>query len=161
MTSEVKKQSMDINKAIRNSARDRYWRFETIVHLGCLALAEALPPHFEDAVRDELPDIAQALGASEKKAFEMDADDLPELIRRKGAYGFLVQVAIPRRTYSDDSETFTSSWSCYAMDWLYGDDLESLLPKIETLVDKIASQDRERSRHEAAPVAAGQLEQGA
>jgi hypothetical protein len=141
-----------INEQITESARENGWRFEGVFHLGAIVQHDSLPPAFRDAINEELVEIAKAVGIPGKKALRMDADEFVEYVVDKNLMGLLVNVATPVREYaeSDDSNSYAFSWGHYGTEWLYGDDLAALLPKIEAWVTERSEEDRRKSARKAA-----------
>ncbi|POZ80214.1 hypothetical protein [Burkholderia contaminans] len=135
----------EINGLITESALQTGWRFEAIFHLGAMSPDESLPTALEDALDEEIPDIAVAVGISRRKSLDLDKDEFFEHVRRKHTFGFLVQVATPVRAYTGDGDSYFCSWGHYRTHWLYGDDLASLMPKIEAWVNDCCADDRKAS----------------
>ncbi|WP_069357896.1 hypothetical protein [Burkholderia cenocepacia] len=133
------------NAEITESALQKGWRFEAIFHLGAMSADESLPAALEDALDEEMPDIAMAVGISRRKAFDLDNDGFFEHVRRKRTFGLLVQVATPVREYTGDGESYFCSWGHYGTHWLYGDDFALLMPKIEAWVNERCADDRKAS----------------
>lgn len=141
-----------INEQITGSARENVWRFEAIFHLGAIAQHDSLPPACRDAIDEELVEIAKAVGVPGKKALRMETDEFVEYVLDKNLTGLLVNVATPVREYFEghDSNSFGFSWGHYGTEWLYGEDLAALLPKIEAWVRERSDEDRCKSARKAA-----------
>ncbi|MGY6257266.1 hypothetical protein ACXIVK_27795 [Paraburkholderia caledonica] len=144
--------SKKINEQIAESARENEWRFEGMFHLGALAQHDALPSVFRDAIDEDLVEIAKAVGVPGTKALRMEDGEFVEYVLDKNLRGMLVQVATPVREYfeGDDSNSYSFSWGHYGTAWLYGEDLEALLPKIEAWVKERSEEDRRKSARKVA-----------
>lgn len=123
------------NADLLDSALQRGWRFETILHIGGMTADDALPAALDEALDEDILDIAIALGVSDKAASSIERDELLERMRRRRQFGFLACVATPVRTYVASSDTYLASWGHYARHWLYAEQLADLLPAIESWVD--------------------------
>ncbi|AEA65724.1 hypothetical protein KDW40_19185 [Burkholderia cenocepacia] len=142
--------SKELNSKLTESAIDRNWRIETILHVGTMSPDESLPEALERALEDDTLDIALAIGLSRRKALEIDVEALLEHMRHKHAFGLLVNAATPVREYTGDDGTYFSSWGHYSTQWFYGEDLAEIQPKIEAWVEACCESDRKQSGRRAA-----------
>jgi hypothetical protein len=110
----------DINYLITESALHKGWRFEAMFHLGAMSADESLPSAFDDALDEELLEIAIAVGISRRKALDLEKDEFLEHLRQKYRFGFLVQVATPVRSYANDGSSYFCSWGHYGTHWQRG-----------------------------------------
>ncbi|HDR9174417.1 hypothetical protein VI03_24970 [Burkholderia vietnamiensis] len=139
----------EVNAQIVDSALQKGWRLEAIFHLGGMTADDAYPTAFEDAVDEDIEDVARVLGVSAGRAATIDRDALFEFARLKGKFGFLVQAATPVRTYLADTESYSASWNHYRSKWFYVEELGAAVPAIETWVAKECADDRRRSERDA------------
>jgi hypothetical protein len=82
----------------------------------------------------------------------METDEFVEYVIDKNLTGLLVNVATPVREYfeGEDSNSYSFSWGHYSTEWLYGEDLAALLPKIEAWIKERSEEDRRKSARKAA-----------
>lgn len=140
----------EANSQILEATMQGIWRMDKILHLGGMTGDESLPPALQEALDEDLEEIAIAIGLSKKRAGELDAFELLERIRLRSQWGFLVQAATPVRRYVDDSDTCQFSWGAYYTRWVYGEDLTSVVPEIQKWVRQCVADDRKESAPQAA-----------
>lgn len=136
----------DINQQLKESADEKTWRFEEVFHLGAQLANDSYPEKLSEALDECAPWMAEAVGVSRKRAAAMGSEAFVEHVWTKRLTGFLVCVAMPiRRYFESDSTSYQFSWGNSRTNWVYGDDLAELLPKIEAWVDEYAEKDRKAS----------------
>lgn len=132
------------NSRILASTLQIGWRFDVIAHLGGMTGDDSFPEVLEQALDEELEDVAIALGVPAKRASTIEKDELLELARRKRKYGFLLKVATPVRNYFEGNSC-SFSWGHYRTTWIYSEDMIESLPTVEAWVEARCAEDRERS----------------
>lgn len=147
---KASQQATDIHSRITESALDRGWRIETILHLGAMSVDESLPEALAEALRDDLEEIAKAVGISGRRAAVIDEEEFLQRIRTRTQFGFLVSASTPVRQYIS-KETWTGGWGCFRSKWFYAEDFADLAPAIEQWVTESCAQDVSDSFAETAP----------
>lgn len=140
----------EANSKILEASMQGVWRMDKMFHLGAMTGDESLPPALQDAIDEDLEEIAIAIGLSKRRAAELDAYELLERIRLRSQWGFLVHAATPVRRYIDDSDTCQLSWGAYYTRWVYGEDLASVVQEIQKWVRQCIADDRKKSAPQAA-----------
>jgi hypothetical protein len=122
------------------------WRVEQILHLGSMLGNIAMPKSLEQAIQGwQLSEVAPALALPDG-AGNWDAEDIVAWLRENQKFGFLVQVGVPVKKFSDVT-SFSSSWSHYHIAWIYADDFNRVIMAATQWVKDAEAADRQAAFH--------------
>lgn len=122
-------------------------RAETIVHIGAMALQDGWSSSVEEAFEEDLDEVVDAL--SIPLTFDMEKDEIVEMLHDKGKLGWLVKFSTPIPSHFHKSG-WSFSWGMYTSEWFYGDDFEELCKKAIQWKDSVIAHYRDKWEKENA-----------
>lgn len=136
-----------MDKKIIEYFYDNSIRAEKIIHLGIQCIDE-LSPDVKEEFKYDYNEISSALGLESPDLLDGDDEDISSLFIESGKLGFLIKFATPvPKFYSDNSDSYSFSWSFCRMEWIYGETLEEACKKaIEWKEVYINSEKQERNK---------------